>query len=250
MAVADLPVTILSDDELIGLGGHTVSTIRRLIPDHPWFAPLVDDVERQIADMNVATGRDPASGFAENVAAADEARDAAYLELRATVEYRTVVGTAEQLNAAGRLQAMIRRREYSLHSLANQRQSVETKALLQDLSSTPVQADLTTLNLSAVVEQLRTTQSAFDSLIEQREASEEVKRTSTPSVRLARALLRDDLATIRQSLVTAQRLFAPQFDTLAGELSQHITNAVATARARITRKENQTAASEPADAPA
>lgn len=51
-----------------------------------------------------------------------------------------------------------------------------------------------------------------------------------------------------QSLATAERLFAPQLDPLAGELSQHITNAVATAC--ITWKESQTQVTTASEVPA
>ncbi len=244
MAIADLPVTILNDPELIDLGGRMAGPIQRTMPNDTWFGPLSTDIQSQIQAMNISRGRQSGSDLTDDIRNADVARDDAFLTLRAGLEF--FQRKPEPLGSgAGRLLDIIRNREYSLQNLGDSEESVELNALLSDLDTPAAQADLTTVGLTTEIDALQQAQQTFDNLIAQRaieESGEEI-----PSLPAVRKFLREDLAVLRDDLAFAERRDPVIFGALVQEVSQHITDVVAIARARRTRQESE---EEPAPEPA
>jgi hypothetical protein len=235
MAVADLPITILNDPELIDLGGHLKSAIGRHAPQHPWFGLLGADIQTQIAAVNLSSGRPTGNSFTEALAAADAARDQAYIQFRSGLEYFRQNDDPAKRTAAENLLAHVRTRDYSLQRLGDREQSVQLRALLGDLSAAAAQADLALIGLAGEVAKLRQKQADFDALVVQREL-QDVQHKEIPSLPVVRDLLRQDLALTQASIAFVERLDASTFGALAAEASEHITSAVATARARRTRQ--------------
>jgi len=94
---------------------------------------------------------------------------------------------------------------------------------------------LTTIGLTVEVQALRHAQNVFDDLVNRRAAQESSQ--DIPPLRTVRGLLREGLNVGTVSLSFAQRRNPARFDGLAEEISQHITDVVATARARRTLRE-------------
>lgn len=235
MAIVELPVTILNDAELIDLGGRMDGAIGRLLPSHPWLGPLVTDVRTQITAMNLSRGRELGSELTDDLAAADVARDQVFLEFRTGLDYFRQKPDVAKRTAAENLLALIRRRDYSLQVLGDREQSVQLKALLADLATPAAQADLTTLGLTVEVTTLQQRQQAFDTLVDQRETADTVKK-QIPALLSVRALLREDVSLIRDSLASAERREPATYAALAAEISEHITSVSTTAHARRTRR--------------
>lgn len=242
MPVENIPVTILNDPELIDLGGRIAGAITRTLPDHVWFKPLADDLQLQIQGMNRSRARQAGSDLTDNIGDADAARDKAFLTFRAGLEYFQLKDNPAQQAAAENLLALVRTREYSLQNLGDREQSVELNALLGDLAETSAVADVTTLGLTAEVTAMTQTQQAFNDFVNQRAAESD---DDIPSLPVVRALLREDLAVARNDLAFAERLDAASLGGLAEEISSHITDVVATARARRTREQGGNDASSP-----
>ena len=82
---------------------------------------------------------------------------------------------------------------------------------------------------------MRQAQQAFIDLVDQR-AEEEANR-QLPTLRQVRTMLRDDLTVAVHSLNFAERQDPEDFADLIKQVSEHITEVVANARARRTRSE-------------
>jgi hypothetical protein len=223
MAIAELPATILDDEELIALGGQMVSGIGRLAAGDGWFGPLAADVRMQIAAMNMSLVRDRASDLTPQIKAADAARDQAFLVLRAGLEFNQLKPEVAKRTAAENLLALIRNRDYSLQDLGLQDESVKLKALLADLAKAEAQTDLATLGLTAEVTTLDQTQKAFDALVDQRGPDHKSKK-DIPSLPVVRELLRENVSVIRESLASGERRLPDTYAALADDISVHITN--------------------------
>lgn len=245
MPVEILPVTILNDPELIDLGGRMAAAITRTLPNDAWFASLATDLASQIQAMNVSRARQSGSNLTDDINDADEARDQAFLAFRAGLDFLRLKPDAALQTAAENLLALVRSRGYSLQNLGDREQSMELNALLADLAGAAAAANVMTLGLTAEVDALRQAQQTFDDLVNQRAAEE--SGVDIPSLPVVRALLREDLSVARNDLAFAERRDAATFSGLAEEISEHITDVVATARARRTRGEG--AAAPPASPP-
>ena len=236
MPVADLPVTILDDAELLDLARRLSAAIGSSQADHGWFGPIVDDVHSQIQDMNAVRNRQTGSDLTESIREADERRDKAYLMFRTGLEFRELSDDGNQSTAATNLLQLLRRREYSMQRMSDRDQTVELNALLGDLSDSSAQNDLSTVGLTAEADALRQAQQVYVNLIDER-AAEEGSRQS-PSLRTVRSLLREDLIVAVFSLNFAERRDPAQFTELVESVSEHVTEVVANARARRTREAN------------
>ncbi|MCA9213505.1 MAG: hypothetical protein KDB27_10595 [Planctomycetales bacterium] len=242
MTVADLPVTILNDAELLDLARRVSAAIANSHPEHSWFGRIVEQLNSQIQEMNTVRNRQTANDLTEDIRKADEHRDKAYLAFRAGLEFREFSDDPNQATAATNLLQLLRRRDYSLQALSNREQTVELTALLNDLSDSSAQDDLSTVGLVAEAETLSQTQKAFDELVDQRAADEASRQL--PPLRTARGLLREDLTVTVVSLNFAERDDPETFTSLAEAVSEHIMEVVANARARRTRNDAEEARAE------
>ncbi len=236
MAIADLPVTILNDIELIDLADRLAPSILNRLPNDTWFGPLVADMQSQVSSMNLVLGRTFGSDLTADINNADTARDDAFLTLRMGLEF--LERRPEPVgSAAARLLEIVRNRDYSLQALGDREETVQLKALLGDLDQPAAQADLMTVGLSADVEAMRQAQQTFDDLIAQRAAEEAGEEL--PLLRTVRGYLRQDLEVLRNDIASAERRDPVIWGDLATEMSQPITEVVAMARARRTREKNE-----------
>ena len=236
MPVADLPVTILSDAELLDLARRVSAAIESSHAEHSWFGPIAQEVNAQIQQMNSVRNRQTGSELTDHIREADEQRDKSYMAFRTGLAFRELGNDPTQSAAASNLLQLLRRRDYSLQNLSDRDQTVELNALLDDLSESSAQNDLSTVGLTAEFETLRRTQQEFVDLIDQR-AAEEASR-QLPQLRIVRGLLREDLTVAVASLTFAERRDPGTFTSLVEAVSEHIIEVVANARARRTRSES------------
>lgn len=240
MAVADLPVTILDDNELVDLTSGCSGAVDGFAGDKAAFTEVVADARAQVTTLNAVQVRQSGSNYTELLAAADDARDKAYLRFRNKITDALLDDGPPVVAAAERIEAILRARGFSLQDEPDSDQSVLSEALFQDLDNPQSTADLTAIDATDRLATWQTRQQEYAALeADAKKAAADKEQNKLPPIKDVRRLLRFDLALLRNTLELWERRHPDTHGALAAECSEHIAAAVATARARRTREQNE-----------
>lgn len=199
------------------------------------LSAVIAPLESVFLRFETAYKRERKSEYTAKLAAADEARDRAYLALRhylVACSYASVEGYQA---AADTLLSILKRLGWSMQLASYQTESSRLGNLVAELGQEENAALLTTVQGTAWLERLMTAADAFEAIFQQK-LTAEAADTNTSAYRLRKVL--QEQIEMSLSWLEVQQQFNPsdKLTTLIGQVDELIAHTMTTARANATRK--------------
>lgn len=214
----------------------------------PLVQKLDQFIQRDVDDMQRALGRVKSSDFTDLLAERDSARDDAFVALRDFAKAQSKRANAAVAEAGATIYGLFKLRGLSLYRKGYTEQTAGLNLLFDDLATGEAQSALTTINGGDWLADLQAAQAAFEDAINEKVDAE--SREDYPLVRNAQVKLSGHLETLL-AIVELLAEIAHEEGTAAsqaaidgaiGQINEIITGAMAVARARRSRNENDTPA--------
>lgn len=180
MKINKIPYSLLSLEAVLEMAVQSVETIASRHPDDALLSSSLADMDAPKQAATLAVGSSRKQELTGQINDADRVRDRGFIGFRKHVE-------ADQYNdwnptvksAAENILNIIQKHGTRLHEEGLTVQSALMMSLFEDLEADQAKADLTTLNLTGWVDQLKVMQSDFAILFQQRNELETAKDIPT-----------------------------------------------------------------------
>lgn len=234
----ELHASLLSPTELSTTATRMHALVANAKLNEPFIKNLNDMVESDNTDLETALGRYRFSDFTPMMLEKDKARDDAYVALR---DYLAACSRRQDptvVAAANLLVNIFRNRGWTLYNLGYTQESAALKLLFNDLETPEATAALKTLNAEGWYNDVKTTQSAFEEVFNQKITAE--ARADYPQLHQAKNRLAQHLIILMSCIGVLEEQQADNrtIINLVEQLNQITASVMATARARRTRNEN------------
>lgn len=233
----NLPASILSATELFTTANRIVDVSKSSLGDNPYVVKLCAFIEQGNSDLQKALGRTFTSEFTMLLYNMDDARDHAFIGFREFADAFTHSAIPEKKVAANTLAAIFENVGNTIHLLGYAVETTKIKTLITNLSTPVAQVAIGTIGATEWLEQLITSQEEFESVYMGK--VEAIPIVNVPLIKDSRAFIAKYLGSLLNYIGTNSDFDNANYDPVKARINEIVTEAVAIARARNTRKENK-----------
>lgn len=232
----NLPASILSSTELFTTAKRIVDVSKSSLGDNPYVAKLCTFIEQGNSDLQKALGRTFTSDFTMLLYNMDEARDHAFIGFRVFVDAFTHSAIPAKKAAANTLAAIFENIGNTVYSLGYAVETAKIKTLITKLSVPVAQVAIETIGATEWHDQLTTSQEAFENVYMGK--VDAIPTVNVPLIKDSRTLIAKYLGSLLNYIGTNSDFDNANYDPIKTKIDEIVTETVAIARARSTRKEN------------
>lgn len=239
--IEELTYTLLQADELDTATERIINLVNETLSAEPLLAPIIALIGKDRSALQLALANSRGSALTRRIAEADEVRDDAFVVFRTTCQNATRRRTKpDQMTAGESLMRIIRTHGYSLQDMGASSETGALNALFATLESQENAASLTVIKADELLEELKSAQSDFESIVNARtdeQAAIDYPLLASTKLALGKRLqlLLGVIGTLDAADVANSR---PELDTLISRLNDAIIGILAPARARRTKNKS------------
>lgn len=230
--------TYLSLQELLMLAQRLQASFEKFFGDNPFFSSHLEKLSVAVLRLTTAFQRARGSKYTERLAEKDRGRDMAFQSLVSFLDGMAGLKIDEAMSVpAQQLMDIINKHNRSLHRLGYTQQSAALKALIEELSQPPNAKLLEDTKTTEYFSILVDAHNDFEATFSEKMDDEGVK--GYPDARESAADIVYRLWVMLTAADAAAHDEPAKFEQAAKELNAVISEIMAPARARATRRENE-----------
>jgi hypothetical protein len=230
------PTSLLSPEELHTGTSRMVNVVEAEVTDDEYINELLPPLKEKNDELADYIGKDSSSEYTDLLSKQDEVRDKLYTGFRDYCISFCNSYDASKAEAGILLNHIFHERGFSLQNYGYASQTSSLIVLFKDLDEEKASNAIATLDGTEWYNKLKEEQAKFEQIYQEKVDNESVKQT--PQIKA----IKKELSKLLNSLLTyidQKSVFNPEkFGPLVDKLDEIITDIVAIARARQTRKEN------------
>lgn len=201
------------------------------------FTKLIGELVSLMQKFQMAINRQRKNELTADIRKADEERNKHFNTFLKGVEYFLSMSGTPMEEAAHLLRKVIDKYGKGIIRESNKVETVKLRSLLKDLHEANEAAALETLNMSATIDSLNSSNEYFDVLYLKRSAQE--AEDDTPSLIPTRKEIAESLYLLVNLINFYNRIEPEVYGAFAGELAEIITDMMTVAKARQTRNAHE-----------
>lgn len=238
--ISEIKVSYILAYELNIMGSRIIDALGDTFNTYVFIKELIEATAKDLENLNGALGQSKKNKYTQSLEEADTERDDAMIGFRDNVNSFTRSRKPEKKAAANLLVKRIKERGWTLYNLGYVEQSAQMRLLVQDLQTEECQAAIAILGAGELYAEMIETNETFEEMYTQK--VDEAAKKDYPTLKDAKAMVNRHLLALVKNIdiisydlhseITTARDAAEKIDTI-------ITEIMATARARKTRRENE-----------
>ena len=231
-----LPFSLLNSNELYAIAIRIVEACKLSHPDNEYLMKLCVLILVANSDLRRGLGRTFNSEFTSQLLDSDEERDNAFVGLRDYIRSFCNSGDTVKDKAGVYLSEIVSSVGNSIHRMPYATETTKLDVLFEDLSTPAAGEALATIMATERLERLKEKQQNFEKVYQSKVAAE--AGIDFPLIKNSKETITFYLKGLLSYIETNSKSEPAQFSSIEEKINGIITDAVALARARGTRKEN------------
>jgi len=231
-----LPFTLLNSNELYAIANRIVEACKLSHPDNEYLMKLCVLILVANSDLRRGLGRTFNSEFTSVLILADEKRDNAFIGLRDYIHACCNSGDTLKDKAAKDISLILENVGNTIYSLPYAAETTKLDVLFEKFSMPAAQEELVAISATDWLERLKARQTDFENVYQSKVEAE--AGIDFPLLKKSKDAITFYLKGLLSYIETNSKNEPAQFSSIAEKINGIITDAVALARARGTRKEN------------
>jgi len=231
-----LPFTLLNSNELYAIANRFAEACKLSLPDNEYLMKLCTLIIVANSDLRRGLGRTFNSEFTSVLMLADEKRDNSFIGLRDYIHACCNSGDTLKDKAAKDLSLILENVGNTIYSLPYAAETTKLDVLFEDLSTPAAKEALATIMATEWLERLKARQTDFENVYQSKVEAE--AGIDFPLLKKSKETITFYMKGLLSYIETNSKAEPTQFGSIEEKINGIITDAVALARARGTRKEN------------
>jgi hypothetical protein len=234
----NLSIYLLNPEEIFTLLKRLIVILRATLSNDSFIGRVLPSLEILETKLSGIVGRILNNEFTKKLAESDDARDQAFIGFRDYCKACLNHNDSVIQEAAAKLVSLLERYGWTLYNEGYTVQSGKLNSLIEELSEADYQAAITTINGGIWFDTIRNAQSAFEAINKLKEEKEAEK--NVPAIAEVRKETVKYLQPVLSYIELLAELDSEAYSEVEKELTEIINGMMAIARARQTRKANET----------
>jgi len=231
-----LPFSLLNSNELYAIANRIAEACKLSLPDNEYLMKLCAFIILANNELRIGLGRTFNSEFTSVLILADEKRDNAFIGLRDFIHACCNSGDTLKDKAAKDLSLILENVGNTIYSLPYAAETTKLDVLFEKFGTTAAQEELAAISATDWLERLKARQKDFENVYQSKVETE--AGIDFPLLKKSKDAITFYLKGLLSYIETNSKNEPALFGSIEEKINGIITDAVALARARGTRKEN------------